>query len=76
MMRLPVLRHQIDLHIARARRFLSKLNDRVLEIGACAAIPETGMQHAHRLAVGGAEFIAAEALVVPDILEQTFGRLR
>jgi hypothetical protein len=33
------------------------------------------MQHAHRLAVQGAEIVAAEALVVPDGLEEAFGRM-
>ena len=76
MMRLPVLRNQINLNIARARFVLAKLEDGPAKIGTGPVIPETGMQHAHRLAINGAEFIAAKALVVPHILQEAFGRMR
>ena len=39
-------------------------------------IPEAGMEHAHRLAIRGAEFLAAEALVVPDTLQEPFRGMR
>ena len=38
-------------------------------------IPKTGMQDAHRLAVSGAEFVAAEALMAPDALQEAFRRM-
>jgi hypothetical protein len=76
MMRLPILRKQIDLDIARPRFFLGKLENGAAKIGTGSVIPETGMKHAHRLAIDGAEFIAAEALVVPDVLQEPFGRMR
>jgi hypothetical protein len=48
------------------------LDDGPVKIGAGPVIPEAGMQDAQQLAVGGAEFVAAEALVVPDVLQQAF----
>ena len=75
MMPLPIPRDQINLDIARARFVLAELEDGAAEIGAGAVIPEAGMKHAHSLAVGGAEFVAAEALVAPDILQEAFGRM-
>jgi hypothetical protein len=34
------------------------------------------MQHAHRLTFHGAEFVATKALMVPDVLQKAFGRMR
>lgn len=76
MMRLPILRNQINLNIARPRFLLAKLENGPAKIGTGAVIPETGMKHTHRLAIDGAEFIAAKALVVPDILQEPFRRMR
>jgi hypothetical protein len=72
MMRLPILRNHIDFDIARARFLLAELENGPAKIGPGPVIPETGMKHAHRLAIGGAEFVAAEALVVPDVLQEPF----
>jgi hypothetical protein len=33
-------------------------------------IPETGMKNTQRLAIDGAEFVAEETLVVPDVLQE------
>jgi hypothetical protein len=76
MMRLPILRDQINLDIARAWFLLAKLEHGSAKIRASLVIPETGMQHANRLSIHGAEFVAAQALVVPDILQQPFGWMR
>ena len=76
MMRLPILWNQIDLDITRARFLLAKLQDGSAKIGTGRVIPETGMKHAHRLAIDSAEFLAAKTLVVPDILQEPFRRMR
>jgi hypothetical protein len=76
MMRLPILRNDINLNIARTRFLLAELEHGPVEIRPGLVIPETRMEHAHLLAIGGAEIIAAEALVVPDILQQAFRRMR
>ena len=70
MMRLPVLWNHIDFDIARARFLLAKLDDGPAKIGTGLVIPETRMKDAKRLAIAGAEFITAETLVVPDVLQQ------
>jgi hypothetical protein len=75
-MRLPILRQHIDLDVALARLVLAELQDGPAKIRSGLVIPEAGMQHADGLAVESAEEVAAEALVVPDILQQAFGRLR
>jgi hypothetical protein len=76
MMRLPILWNHINFDITRARFLLAELEHGPAEIRPGPVIPETGMKHANRLAIAGAEIIAAEALVVPDVLQQTFGRMR
>jgi hypothetical protein len=76
MMRLPILRKKIDFDITGARFLVGKLENGPAKIGTSPVIPETGMKHAHRLAIEGAEFVAAEALVVPDALQEPFGRMR
>ena len=75
MMRLPILRLHIDFNIARARFFLTKLQHGPAKIGTRSVIPETGMQHAHWPSIDGAEFVPAEALVVPDVLQELLWRV-
>jgi hypothetical protein len=76
MMGPPILRNHIDLNIARARFLLAELENGPVEIRPGAVIPKTGMKHANRLAIARAEIITAKALVVPDVLQQAFGRMR
>ena len=76
MVALPIAGNQINFDIARARVVLAELEDGAAKIGTRAVIPEARMKDAHRLSIGGAEFIAAEALVMPDVLEEAFGRMR
>jgi hypothetical protein len=75
MMGLPVLGDQIDLDVARAWFVLAELEDSGAEIRAWLVIPEAGMEHSQRLAIEGAEVLAAQALVVPDALEQALRRM-
>src|SRR5271154_2031208 len=76
MMRLPILWNDINLDIARTRFLLAELENGPSEIRPGPVIPETGMKHAHRLAVAGAEIVSAEALVVPDVLQQALRGMR
>jgi hypothetical protein len=73
---LPIAGNQINFDIARARVVLAELEDGAAEIGTRAVIPEAWMEHAHRLPIGGAEFVAAKALVMPDVLEEALRRMR
>jgi len=52
------------------------LQDGAAKIGSGLMIPKAWMQHAQRLAVQGAEIVAAQALVVPDVLQKAFGGMR
>jgi hypothetical protein len=72
MMRLPILWNHVNFDVARARFLLAKLNDGPPKIRTSLVIPETRMKDAQRLAIGGAEFVAEETLVVPDVLQQAF----
>lgn len=65
---------QIDLNVTCHGRLAGELQHRVAEIRPRAVIPETRMQHAHRPAIGELQFIAKNALMMPDVLEQRFGR--
>jgi hypothetical protein len=76
MMGLPILREDVNFDIARARLVLAELQDSAAEIGAGLVIPKARMEHAHRLASQGAEIVAAEALMVPEVLQEAFGRMR
>jgi hypothetical protein len=75
MMGVPILRQHVNLDVTRVRFLLADLQDGAVKIGSGLVIPKARMQHAHRLAVQGAEIVAAEALVVPDVLEEAFGRM-
>ncbi len=73
-MRMPAARSQIHLHIAGTRRSVPDLNDRAAEIRSAFGAGETGMENADGLLIGGPELFAAQALVLPDGLQQAFGR--
>jgi hypothetical protein len=76
MMRLPILREQINLDIARLRFVRAKLQNGPAKIRTGAVIPKAGMKHSHLLAIDGAEILAPETLVMPDTLQEAFGRMR
>ena len=63
---------KIDLHVARLRRVRAELHHRAPEVRPRLAVPKARMQHPHRPAVQRLQPVAAEALIAPDGLEQTF----
>jgi hypothetical protein len=71
----PVARNQIDFNIPGARLVLAKLHDGPAKIRAALLAPKARMQNAQGLAVCCAEVVAAQALVMPDSLEQVFRRM-
>ena len=72
--RVPAAGAQINFHVAGARRVVADLNDRAAKIRPAFGAGEAGMKNADGLSVGGFELVAAQALMLPDGLEQTFGR--
>ena len=70
----PAARQDIDLHIARAGRFPAKLDKGAVEIRTAFATDKSRMKNADRLTVQTPELFAQQALVLPDSLEQPFGR--
>ena len=66
----------VDVHfdVAADGRGVAELNDGAAKIGAAFAVEETGVEDADGLAVGEGEPVAAEALVLPDGLQEVFGR--
>ena len=56
----------IHLEIARTRRLVLELQDRVAEIRPGFPIAEARMKNPQALAVQGAQFIAAQPLMLPD----------
>src|SRR5688572_580753 len=70
----PAADLQIDLDVADFRGRVVELNDRVSKIRPRLFVPESGMDHAHALAVEGAQVVAPNALVKPNLLQQTFRR--
>jgi len=56
----------IHLDVARTRRRVLKLQDRVAEIRPGLPVVESRMKNSHPLAVQGAQIIAAQPLMLPD----------
>jgi hypothetical protein len=73
-MGVPAAGAQVDLDIARSGRFFSNLHDGASKIRAALDAFEAGMKNSQGLAVQGSKLIANETLVLPDGLEQPFGR--
>ena len=73
-MRPPARDAEVHLHIAGARSGVTDLDERVTKIRTAFRIRKTGMKQADTLTVQGLQLIAAQALVLPDGLEQTLRR--
>ena len=65
---------QINFDVAAARRFGAKLQHGAAKIRAGLVIPEAGMKNAHLSAVQGPQLIAPQPLMLPNLLQQSFGR--
>ncbi len=70
----PAAGTEVHFHIARPRRVVAELHDRSMEIGAALHAAKAGMKDSDRLVVQGLELIAEQSLVLPDGLQQAFGR--
>ena len=70
----PICCARIDLNVAAGMAIIFQLNERALEIRTGFVIQKSGMQHAQRPAIGCAQRVALEALVLPYGLQQLFGR--
>jgi hypothetical protein len=71
-MRPPASDADVHFHIAGAWSRVTDLDERVPKIRTAFRIRKPGMKQADRLAVQGLQLITAQALVLPDGLEQTF----
>ncbi len=70
----PICCARIDLNVTAGMAIVFQLNERALEIRTGFVIQKPGMQHAQWPAIGGAQRVALEALVLPNGLQQLFGR--
>jgi hypothetical protein len=75
LMGLPILPLPIDFNVTRARLLPAYLDDRAAKIWAGLMIPKTRMEHAQGPAIDRLQLITLEALVMPDRLQQAFGRM-
>jgi hypothetical protein len=73
-MGVPAAGSQIDLDIAGLGRFISELNYRPAKIRASFGVPKTRMQYPDGQAIRPAKLFAQQSLMLPDGLEQVFGR--
>jgi len=72
--RVPAARAQIHFHIAGTRCVVADLNHRATKVRSAFGTGEAGMENTDGLFIGGHEPVAAQALVLPDGLQQAFGR--
>src|SRR5262249_813048 len=70
----PTARAKIDLHIPAPRSFLAYSDHCSSKIWAAFCVAKTGMKNPHRPSVQGLKFIAQHSLVLPNRLQQAFGR--
>ena len=70
----PAAGTEINLDVAGLGRVVAKLDERAAEIGAALHAAETGMKDADGLTVQGLKLFAEQALVLPDGLQEAFGR--
>ena len=70
----PSGRVQIDFHVTNARRIVRELQDGVAEIRTGFVVPKTGVKNPDRLSVQSFQLVALQTLMLPDLLQQPFGR--
>ena len=72
--RVPAAGAQINFHVAGARRVIADLQNGAAKIRPALGAGKAGMKNADDSPVGGFERVALEALMLPDGLQQAFGR--
>jgi hypothetical protein len=70
--RMPAARLQVNFHVAGNGLLISDLQDRAAKVRAAFQTGKTRVKNADGLALRRPEFIAFEALVLPDGLQQFF----
>ena len=70
----PAAGTEVHLHVAGPGRPVADLHDRAAKIRPALDAAETGMKDSDRLTVQGLELLAEQALVLPDGLQEAFGR--
>jgi hypothetical protein len=73
-MRVPAVQLQIHFNVARQGWGAAKLNDCTMKIRSAFSIQKTGMQNANGPTIECFQSIAPQTLMLPDGLEQRFGR--
>ena len=69
----PAVGSEVDFHIAILGQRIAELDDGLAKIRPRLMVPETGMQDPNWLGVNAVEIRPAEALVLPDELEELLG---
>jgi hypothetical protein len=72
--RVPAAGSNVHFHIPAKGRIAAHLHDGVTEIRSALDAAKTRMKNAQGLTVQGLELVAPQALVLPDGLQQPFGR--
>jgi hypothetical protein len=72
--RVPTAGPNVDFHVAGFGRTVAKLNDSAAKVGSAFYAPKTGMQHSEGLTIASLQVVAEQPLVLPNGLEQVFGR--
>ena len=68
----PVAGLNVDLDVSGDRWIVADLDHSLLEIGARAMVPKSGVQDSQRVTGGCNQTVAFDSLVPPDSLEQVF----
>ena len=74
-MQSPAFGDEVDLWIALNRRGAADLDERPAKIRPSLVVYESGMQHCNTAAVCGAQCATADALVLPNLLQELLRRL-
>ncbi len=70
----PTAGSEVNLDVAGLGRLIAYLHNSATEIRTALDTAKTRMKDADRLAVQGCELIAEQSLVLPDRLQEAFGR--
>jgi hypothetical protein len=69
----PAIGAQINFHVAGTRRAVADLNDRILKIRPALGADKTGVKNADGFPIRSFEPVTAQALMLPNGLEQALG---
>jgi hypothetical protein len=72
--RVPAIDPKVNFHVAGARRVVADLQNCAAKIRSAFDAGKAGMKNANDFSFGGFELVATQALMLPNRLEQAFGR--